>query len=462
VRIRLHYRIVLPFAVAALAAMTVAAFVTRAAIEEALRERVESQIVSAASLLAQSGFALTPTVIGSVRAIADADVLTVDRQGQVLASTMEAPRAAEVVAALDDAVRHQQLGRPVIHPVPCDGATCYAAVDVVSGQPEIVVAVVDRGTELAAANRAAVRTVAIGGLVGLALLFVVSQFVGRRVTLPIERLVAFTQSAGDDLAAARAAEGVDEVGRLGRAFNDMLNRLAESRRAIVRHEKLALAGLFAARVAHDIRNPLSSIKMQTQLLQTRLRSSGDDRTLASLAAVSSDVRQVESVVRDLLEVARPGDVRRVAGDLNALVRRCLAQVEDRLTYRNITQDVTLDGALPPVPIDEDRLQQAILNVINNAAEAVTSGGRVTVRTATGPGTAVLTIVDDGEGVPADVLAHVFDPFFTTKPDGVGLGLVNAKSVVEQHGGSITLEPAAPRGTQVTITLPLAQGERDDG
>jgi signal transduction histidine kinase len=454
---------VLPFAVAALAAMAVSALLTRQAIEAALRERVESQIVNAASLLAQSGFALTPTVIGSVRAIADADVLTLDRQGAVLATTMEAARAAEVSSALIAAAAgRQEAGRPVIHAVPCGQATCYAAVDVVHARPDLLVAVVDRGTELAAANRGTVSTVVTGGVTGLVLLLVVSQFVGRRVTLPIERLVAFTQSAGNDASAGRAAEGGDEVGRLGRAFNGMLNRLADSRRAIVRHEKLALAGLFAARVAHDIRNPLSSIKMQTQLLQNRLRGAGDEKTLASLAAVASDIRQVESVVRDLLEVARPGEVRRVAGDLNALVARCLAQVADRLAYRNIRQEVILDGDLPLVPIDEDRLHQAILNVITNAADAVTSGCVVAVRTVARPGVAVLTIVDDGEGVPADVLAHVFDPFFTTKPDGVGLGLVNAKSVVEQHGGTIALEPALPGGTRVTITLPLADGEKHDG
>ena len=443
--------------------MAVSALLTRRAIEEALRERVESQIVSAASLLAQSGFALTPTVIGSVRAIADADVLTLNRQGAVLATTMEAARAAEVSSVLIGAgAGRQPAGRPVIHPVPCGQATCYAAVDVVHARPELLVAVVDRGTELAAASRGTVRTVVTGGIVGLVLLLVVSQFVGRSVTLPIERLVAFTQSAGDDASVDRAAEGGDEVGRLGRAFNGMLNRLAESRRAIVRHEKLALAGLFAARVAHDIRNPLSSIKMQTQLLQNRLHGTGDEKTMASLAAVSSDVRQVESVVRDLLEVARPGEVRRAAGDLNALVARCLAQVADRLAYRNIRQEVSLDAALPPVPIDEDRLHQAILNVVTNAADAVTSGGVVAVRTEARPDVAVLSIVDDGEGVLPEVLAHVFDPFFTTKPGGVGLGLVNAKSVIEQHGGTIALEPAEPRGTRVTITLPLAQGEKHDG
>ena len=320
----------------------------------------------------------------------------------------------------------------------------------------MAVAVIARGTELAAATGGLTQTILAGAVVGLVLLLV-GQLVARWVTAPIERLVRFTQAAGEGDLAERAAEGRDEVGRLGSAFNGMLNRLAASREALVRNEKLALAGLFAARVAHDIRNPLSSIKMQTQLLQRRL-AAGDDRTGASLAAISGDVLQVESVVRNLLEVARPGAVRRRPADLNTLVRDCLAQTGPRLSYRHIRQEVRLAEDLPALSLDADRLQQAILNVIHNAADAMTSRGVLRVETAAGATDVTLTIVDDGEGVPAEVLERIFDPFVTTKPDGVGLGLVNARDVVQQHGGTIALAPESPRGTRVTITLPLTSGK----
>ena len=439
--------------------MSLSAYLTRQATEEAIRERIESQIVSAASLLAESGFALTPSVMGSVRAIADADVVTFTRTGLVLTSTMDTRRAAAIVEALRGTVIENVPGKPVIREVPCEEDECYAAVEVVRARPGMVVAVIARGTELATATRGLTQTILAGAVVGLVLLLLVGQLVARWVTAPIERLVRFTQAAGEGDLAERADEGHDEVGRLGSAFNGMLNRLAASREALVRHEKLALAGLFAARVAHDIRNPLSSIKMQTQLLQRRL-SAGDERTGASLAAISGDVLQVESVVRNLLEVARPGAVRRLPADLNALVRDCLAQTGPRLSYRNIRQQVRLAADLPVLSLDVDRLQQAILNVIHNAADAMTNGGLLRVETAAGRTGVTLTIVDGGEGVPPEVLARIFDPFVTTKPDGVGLGLVNARDVVEQHGGTIVLEPEPPRGTRVTITLPLPAGDND--
>ena len=390
--------------------MSLSAYLTRQATEEAIRERIESQIVSAASLLSESGFALTPSVMDSVRAIADADVVTFTRTGLVLTSTMDTRRAAAIVEALRGTVIENVPGKPVIREVPCEDE-CYAAVEVVRARPGMVVAEVARGTELAAATRGLTQTILAGAVVGLVLLLV-GQLVARWVTAPIERLVRFTQAAGDGDLADRADEGDDEVGHLGRAFNGMLNRLAASREALVRHEKLARAGLFAARVAHDIRNPLSSIKMQTQLLQRRL-AAGDERTGASLAASSGDVLQVESVVRNLLEVARPGAVRRLPADLNALVRDCLAQTGPRLSYRNIRQQVRLAADLPGLSLDVDRLQQAILNVIHNAADAMTNGGVLRVETAAGATTATLTIVDDGEGVPAEVLARIFDPFVTT-------------------------------------------------
>lgn len=409
--LRLHFRIVIPFAVAAVAAMSLSAYLTRQATQAAIRERIESQIVSAASLLAESGFALTPAVMGSVRAIADADVVTFTREGRVLTSTMDTRRAAAIAEALRGTVVADLRGKPVIREVPCEDE-CYAAVEIVRARPGMVVAVVARGTELAAATRGLTQTILAGAVVGLVLLLVVGQLVARWVTAPIARLVRFTQAAGEGDLAERADEGHDEVGRLGSAFNGMLNRLAASREALVRNEKLALAGLFAARVAHDIRNPLSSIKMQTQLLQRRL-AAGDDRTVASLAAISGDVLQVESVVRNLLEVARPGAVRRRPADLNALVRDCLAQTGERLLYRNIRQEVRLAADLPVLSLDVDRLQQAILNVIHNAADAITSSGVLRVETAAGAAEVTLTIVDDGEGVPAEVLARIFDPFVTT-------------------------------------------------
>jgi signal transduction histidine kinase len=225
--------------------------------------------------------------------------------------------------------------------------------------------------------------------------------------------------------------------------------------ALVRSEKLALAGLMAARVAHDIRNPLSSIKMQTQLVGARLR--GDAETQAQVGAVLRDIQQVETVVKDLIELARPGELKRRVMPLNDIIRDVLAQLGPQLTYRKIVVDAHLADRLPAVEIDPDRFRQVLINVFGNAADAMTTGGtlRVITRPGTGGSTVVLDVCDDGIGIDPAIRDRVFDPFVSTKRDGVGLGLVNAKAVIESHGGTIELFAAEPKGTCARMTMPAS-------
>jgi signal transduction histidine kinase len=279
------------------------------------------------------------------------------------------------------------------------------------------------------------------------------------VTRPLEALVRFTNEVAGGDTSRRAQEDSTEVGTLAAAFNAMLQRLEQSLGAQVRSEKLALAGLFAARVAHDIRNPLASIKMQTDVLRARLRGA-DPATVTALDAVQRDVLQVNSVVRDLLELSRPGTLAAHPVSLNGIVTETLDQVAPQLTYRHVSVDLRLNAGDITVNLDAARFKQALLNIINNASDAMPTGGTLTIATALDRDNVRIDVCDDGEGVDPSVVARVFDPFVSTKRDGMGLGLVNAKAVVESHGGTIALAAEVPRGTRVTLRIP--RGDTDHG
>jgi signal transduction histidine kinase len=464
-RVRLHYKIVIPFALVALVASASTAYVSLRVTENALQSRVDAQILSAASLITQGEFALNPAILNSVKAIAGADVVTFTTAGTVVTSTLGRAESEAIVAGiravepLDAATYQRGLAAPaLLRRIEC-GGRCDVAYRRLPSRPDTVVAVVTRATALAEATRAVTSTILVAALLSVAVMVLVSQLVARRVTAPLDALVRFTLDVAEGDSRQRAATGGDEVGRLGRAFNVMLDRLERSQDALVRSEKLALAGLFAARVAHDIRNPLSAIKMQTQLLRDRLRPSGDAQSLASLEAVRRDIGQVESVVRDLLELARPGELRRERTQVNDMIRDVLQQMAPQLSYRRIHIDQRLDNGLPEVSVDADRMKQALVNIINNAADAMPTGGTLSVTTSnSGSGSTLrMDICDDGTGVDPAIRDRVFDPFVSTKRDGVGLGLVNAKAVIDMHGGLIELAPREPKGTRVTITLPLHHG-----
>jgi signal transduction histidine kinase len=453
VGLRLQHRIVIPFAIVALVATAAAAFVSLSVTSRALQSRLQNQLLSAASVISRGDLALNPIILRNLHEVINAHIVTFDIDGRVVASTA-ADSAPTHAAALQAVAAYRQRGGEDALVVPLDcGAPCVVAVRAVDGRPGYTVALLAETTELAAATRAVARTILLAAALSGIVLVLVSQAVVRRVTAPLDRLVSFVRQLSPNNRGRRAEVGRNEVGALALAFNDMLERLEQAQDALVRTEKLALAGQIAARVAHDIRNPLSSIKMETQLV--RARTDLDPEAQESLSAVLHDIDQVESVIRDLLELARPGELRLQPESVNDVVADALTQLGPQFRHRKISVDAQFGRDLPAALLDRNRLKQVFLNVLVNASEAMPTGGRISITTQRAESELVVEICDDGVGVDPATLSRVFDPFVSTKPDGVGLGLVNAKSVVELHGGRIQLAPRVPRGTCACIWLPLS-------
>ena len=453
-RLRLHNRILIPFAAVAIVATTATAYVALLVASRAVEARVQRQILSAATLVSRSEFALNPAILRSVKPIAGADVVTFDSSGRVLASTFEpsADAALRAVVAAGSGAAAPSGDAAVLREIRCDGS-CYVAYRRGPWSPDAIVAVVASTAELRTATETVGRAIAVAAVLSLTAMIVVSQIVAKRVSAPLDELVRFSHEVAAGASERRAPVGEDEVGRLGAAFNEMLERLDQSRQALVRSEKLALAGLIAARVAHDIRNPLSSIKLQTQLLHARAQS---EQERSVLSAILHDIATVEAVIRDLLELARPGAVQLRAERLNEIVAAVIEQLSPQLTYRKIRVETDYAAELPAVMLDAERFKGALLNVVVNAADAMTNGGALTVRTRRDDSTAVVDVCDDGSGIDPAVKDRLFDPFVSTKRDGVGLGLVNTKAIVESHGGTVALTSRSPRGTIATIRLPIRE------
>jgi signal transduction histidine kinase len=440
-RLRLHHRLALPFAAVAVAATAVA---TTYAVREArqwVSDRRQEDAAGTAQLLQRAEYATNPALLRVAADLTNVEVVTFREDGSLVASSFPSDVPPDVLQRVLGPERPRQTS--------C-GESCFIVYGNVFGTPGMMVAVIaGRGApDLLTAST--VNSIWLAGLVGVTLLIGASELLARFVTARVQRLVDFTHKATADTV-LRTEEGRDEIGRLGAAFNAMLDRLEEKQQALMRSEKLAVAGMMAARVAHDVRNPLSSIKMQTQLLHGQMPKGSDEA--AGLAAVLRDVNQLDSVVRDLLETARPEEPTLEPVTVAELVRTSAEPLRARLAHRRIELVLRLDGQAPPMPLDPSRIRRALVNVLANAAEATRAGGSITVVTHFDQGEQIIEVADDGVGIDPAIMDRVFDPFVSTKPDGVGLGLVNAKAIVESHGGRITLEPRASHGTLVTIRLP---------
>jgi signal transduction histidine kinase len=212
-----------------------------------------------------------------------------------------------------------------------------------------------------------------------------------------------------------------------------------------------------AKVAHELKNPLASIKGLCQLVA---RSPESERTQERLTVVASEISRMETILREYLSFSRPlEDIRPEAIDLNALARDVLDVLDGRAVGAGVS--LALEGSAPRVQGDPRRLKEALINIVSNAIEATPSGGSVALRVRGSAAGVQLEVADSGRGIAPEDLERLGTSFFTTRPNGTGLGVVLAQGVITQHGGSLAYASTVGRGTTATISLPLGTGARPD-
>jgi signal transduction histidine kinase len=205
-----------------------------------------------------------------------------------------------------------------------------------------------------------------------------------------------------------------------------------------------------AKVAHELKNPLASIKGLCQLVA---RTPESERTQERLAVVASEISRMETILHEYLSFSRPlEDLRPESLDVSAIARDVLDVLAGRADQAGVA--LTLDGATCAAHGDSRRLKEALLNLVANAIEATPSGGSVALRLRNGGPSAVLEIRDTGRGIAPEDLERIGTPFFTTRPSGTGLGVVLAQGVIQQHGGTLRYSSLIGQGTTATITLPV--------
>jgi len=230
--------------------------------------------------------------------------------------------------------------------------------------------------------------------------------------------------------------------------------------------KLVELSRLAGGLAHEIRNPLSTVNLNLQLLEEDLAASACDpealrRSRRRLDRLRGEVRRLSDVLDDFLRFARMPRPRRRRQDVNALVEEVVSFTRPEARQRNVAL-LTSFGPLPSCAVDADLLKQAVLNLLINAQQAMPDGGQIMVRTWADGDAVKISIADTGHGMDSETLARIFEPYFSTKREGTGLGLPTVKRIVEEHGGHIEVHSERHRGTSFTLTLPCPAPERAAG
>ena len=287
--------------------------------------------------------------------------------------------------------------------------------------------------------------VAAGGLALLATLLA-SLLLARQMTHPLHQMESATQIiASGDFGRRLAVESEDEIGRLAASINQMADDLA--RLEGERRE-------FIAKISHDLRTPLTAIKGTV----VNLQDSAPEELQPSLALMDEQADRLIRLVNDLLALSRlqGGELRLrcAATDLAAVARSSAAIAGEKAQRLGVTLTLDLPETLRPVWGDADRLQQVVVNLLDNALRATSAGGTVQIRVTAAGQEVTLTVADDGRGLSAEEEAHAFEPHFRGPDGGAGLGLTIAREIVTAHGGRIWLKPRPQGGTEAGFVVPV--------
>jgi signal transduction histidine kinase len=246
----------------------------------------------------------------------------------------------------------------------------------------------------------------------------------------------------------------DEIGDLARAFSTMVIQLEQAQQQLVQAERLASIGEMSAAVAHGLRNPLASLSASAQLVQKHPASPAAKE---QLQAIIDEVTRLDRRISHLLTFSRPAPFQPMAERIAPLLQGVLPAFAERARQQKIEIVTDLPADLPELQLDPMKLEQALVELLSNAFDAMPGGGRVTVsaRTTWARERAGIEIAisDTGKGIPDVTLKQVGQPFFTTRQEGTGLGVATAKRFVSQHGGSLVLTSEVGKGTVATIWLP---------
>jgi signal transduction histidine kinase len=267
-------------------------------------------------------------------------------------------------------------------------------------------------------------------------------------------------SEGDLEVAVSFSRRNDEIGDLGRNFNHMMQQLRESREEIEllhhtqisRAEHLATLGEMAAGLAHEIRNPLAGIAGVIEIIGRDLPSTSPAR--AVVKDVRLEIAQIDRILTDLLETARPHPPHICRSNLNTTVEHTVMLIRQQVLSRPIKIELERAPDLPEVEHDSDQIHQVLLNLLLNALQAIEGSGTVRVEVGSREGCARVLVSDSGRGIPPQNLPNIFRPFFTTKGNGTGLGLSLARRIVEEHHGRIEVTSVVGKGSQFEVLLPF--------
>ncbi len=302
------------------------------------------------------------------------------------------------------------------------------------------------------------------GVLGLLIGIIGAAWITRKITTPLQKLVEGTKHISrGDFSLQIDIDSQDEIGNLAQSFNEMSRqllllqkRMEDANKRLIQVEKLASIGHISTGIAHEIRNPLTSVKLNIQKLSEK--ENLDEFERLNLEISQEGIAQIEKFIKELLNYARVSELNLDSFSIEQIIDGSIKMIADSLELKNIKLEKKYAPNLPQLRVDADKVRQVILNILRNCMEAAAAGGQIWIEVsliepAIGP-RLMVEISDNGKGVPQKDWENVFEPFYTTKASGIGLGLAIARKIIEQHQGTIRVKSRDGQGSCFEILFPF--------
>lgn len=439
--------------VLAIASMgTLAVWLVRGAVAESVRRDIERTV----GLVERTGFLSSPNILEQISQFLKADVVSVNEKGFVLTSSLDPAKREAWETVLKELWSRESQGTE-LHELEIDGQpwtvglTRLTLPDKASADLGIRgVALIYKEHRLSARQRAAQVPLIILTFVMLSFAMASGIYVARTVVKPLEQLAASAQSLGKgDFEARLDIRTGDEIETLSQSLTVMVENLRQAQVDLDRAEKLAALGRFAGALAHEVRTPLTSISMILTLEREKLE---EGRSREALSLVLGEIEKLSLLSSKLLTFVRGPSVQLEMQALGPIIDEIMALLKGQFDHLGIHLKRIENETLPDLALDASAFRHVILNLTQNAMDAMPEGGTLTIQTTAKGGEVLLEIGDEGSGMEEAHRESVFEPFFTTKKGGTGLGLAITKAIVEAHRGKIDFRSGANGGTIFAVHL----------
>lgn len=346
---------------------------------------------------------------------------------------------------------------PIYNEPSCWQAECHAhdQNQSVLGVLDVTMSLVEVEQQIAANRK---KILIIGGSAIIAISVMLWLLVHRLVGKPVERLVTATKIVADgNLEYKIEPIKKDELGHLARSFNEMTTKLVAAQRQLYQSDKLASLGRLTSGIAHEINNPLTGVLSYSSMLLKRTDLTSEVKE--DLEVIVKETLRCRDIVKRLLDFARQEPPKKTSVDIQEVIDRAVRIMRNQLSLKNISLHINIPNNLPMIRADGNQLQQMMINLLVNAADAIDEkGGEITVVVKNSDRTEsdfiVIEVTDTGCGIAPENLTKIFEPFYTTKGQkGTGLGLAIVWGIIEKHNGKIDVTSKLGKGTTFTIYLP---------